>query len=148
MFWFSESVSHSGIPDSLRPHGLYSPCNSLGQNTVVGNLSLLHGIFPTQESNSGLLHCRQILYQLCHKGSPWFGIKIKLLSLVKTNWEKENLSKELGAEDKGKRLVIFKWLWTTDLLLYGYLTSYFLFSWDYSLHVETLVAILCHSPLV
>ena len=27
-------------------------------------------IFPTQESNPGLPHCRQILYQLSHKGSP------------------------------------------------------------------------------
>ena len=33
-------------------------------------LSLLQGIFPTQGSNSGLPHCRQILYQLSHKGSP------------------------------------------------------------------------------
>ena len=42
----------------------------LGQNTGVGSLSLLQGIFPTQGSNPGLLHCRQILYQLSHKGSP------------------------------------------------------------------------------
>jgi len=39
-------------------HGLYSPWNSPGQNT------------PTQGSNPGLPHCRQILYQLSHKGSP------------------------------------------------------------------------------
>ena len=38
------------------------PWNSPGQNTV-GSLSLLQGIFPTQGSNWGLLHCRQILYQ-------------------------------------------------------------------------------------
>ena len=44
--------------------------NFLGQNTGVGSLSLLQGIFPTQGSNPGLLHCRQILYQLSHKGSP------------------------------------------------------------------------------
>ena len=37
--------------------------------TGVGSLSLLQGIFLTQESNPGLLHCRQILYQLSHKGS-------------------------------------------------------------------------------
>ena len=48
---------------------LYSPWNSPGQNTGVGSLFLLQGIFPTQGSNSGLLHCRQILYQLSHKGS-------------------------------------------------------------------------------
>ena len=41
-----------------------------GQNTGVGSLSLLQGIFPTQGSNPGLLHCRRILNQLNHKGSP------------------------------------------------------------------------------
>ena len=52
------------------PHGLYSPWNSPGQNTGVGRLSLLQGIFLTQGSNPGLLHCRYILYQLSHKGGP------------------------------------------------------------------------------
>ena len=37
------------------------------KNTGVGSLSLLQGIFPTQESNRGLLHCRQILYQLSYQ---------------------------------------------------------------------------------
>ena len=46
------------------------PWNFLGQNTGVGSLSLPQGIFPTQESNPGLLHCRRILYQLSHMGSP------------------------------------------------------------------------------
>ena len=46
------------------------PWNSLGQNTRVGSLSLLQGIFPTQGLNPGLSHCRWILYQLSHKGSP------------------------------------------------------------------------------
>ena len=40
------------------------------KNTGVGSLSLLQRIFPTQESNRSLLHCRQILYQLSHQGSP------------------------------------------------------------------------------
>ena len=53
-----------------QPQGLYNPWNSPGQNTRVGSLSLLQEIFPTQGSNPGLLHCRQILYQLSHKGSP------------------------------------------------------------------------------
>ena len=57
------------MSDSLWPHGLYSPWNSPGQNTGVGSLSLLQGIFPTQGSNPGLPHCRQILYQLSHRGS-------------------------------------------------------------------------------
>ena len=47
-----------------------TPWNSPGQNTGVGSLSLLQGIFPTQGSNPGLPHCGQILYQLSHKGSP------------------------------------------------------------------------------
>ena len=58
------------MSDSLQPHGLYNPWNSPGQNTGVGSLSLLQGIFPTQGSNPGLPHCRQILHQVSHKGSP------------------------------------------------------------------------------
>ena len=49
---------------------LFCSWNSLGQNTGVGSLSLLQGIFPTQGLNPGLPHCRQVLYQLSHKGSP------------------------------------------------------------------------------
>ena len=48
------SESRSVMSDSLRPHGLYSPQNSPGQNTGVGSHSLLQGIFPTQGLNSGL----------------------------------------------------------------------------------------------
>ena len=43
--------------------------DSPGKNTGVGCHFLLQGIFPTQESNPGFLHCRQILYQLSFKGS-------------------------------------------------------------------------------
>ena len=60
----------SVISGFLQPRRLYSPWNSLGQNTGVGSLSLLQGIYPTQRSNPALLHCRRILYQLSHKGSP------------------------------------------------------------------------------
>ena len=62
----SESESPSVVSDSLQPHSQNSP----GQNTGVGSLSLLQVILPTQGSNPGLLHCRRILYQLSHKGSP------------------------------------------------------------------------------
>ena len=55
------------VSDSL---WLYSPWDSPGQNTGVGSLSLLQGIFPTQGSKPGLLHCRQILYQLSSQGRP------------------------------------------------------------------------------
>ena len=44
------------------------------KNTGVGSLPLLQQIVPTQESNWGLLHCRQILYQLSYEGSPHFNI--------------------------------------------------------------------------
>ena len=60
------SESCSVVSDSLQPHAWNSP----GQNPGVGSLSLLQGIFPTQGLNPGLPHCRQILYQLNHKGSP------------------------------------------------------------------------------
>ena len=62
-------LGHSVMSNSLWPHGPYSPWNFPGQNTGVG-ISLLQGIFPTQGSNPGLLHCRQILYCLNHQGSP------------------------------------------------------------------------------
>ena len=44
------------------------------KNTGMGSLSLLRGIFLTQESNGGLLHCRQVLYQLSYQGSPSFSL--------------------------------------------------------------------------
>ena len=49
---------------------MYSPWNTPGKNTGVGSHSLLQGIFPSQGSNPGLPHSRQILYQLSHQGSP------------------------------------------------------------------------------
>ena len=66
----SKSESPSVVINSLRPHELYSPWNCPFQNTGLGSLSLLQRVFPTQESNPDLSHCRQILYQLSHKGSP------------------------------------------------------------------------------
>ena len=63
-------MSCSVMSNSLQPHELYSPWNSPGQNTGVGSHCLLQGIVPTQGSNPGLPHCRQILYQLSHQGSP------------------------------------------------------------------------------
>ena len=55
---------------TLRRHGLSSPWNSPGQNTGVGGLSLPQGIFPTHGLSPVLPHCRRILYQLSHQGSP------------------------------------------------------------------------------
>ena len=55
------------------PAGNSLPAEPQGKpkNTGVGSLSLLQGIFPTQELNRDLLHCRRILYQLSYEGSPF-----------------------------------------------------------------------------
>ena len=72
-WWFSCSC-----PTLLQPHGLWPsrvlcPWDCPGQNTRVGFHFLLEGIFLAQGSNPSLLHCRWILYQLSHQGSPCFG---------------------------------------------------------------------------
>ena len=59
MCWISSCLKKSNI-------SFFSP----DQDTGVGSLSHLQGIFPTQGSNPGPPHCRQILYQLSHKGHP------------------------------------------------------------------------------
>ena len=63
------------VPDSLRPHGLQPtrllcPWDFPGKDDGVSCHFLLQRILPTQGSNPGLLHCRQILYQVSYKGSP------------------------------------------------------------------------------
>ena len=57
-------------PWTIQLTRLLCPWASPGRNTGVGSHSLLQGIFPTQGSNLGLLHCRQILYYLSHQGRP------------------------------------------------------------------------------
>ena len=71
----SENVSHSVMSDSLQPHELQPtrllcPQGFSKKNTGVGCCFLLQGIFPFQGSNPGLPHCRRILCQLSHQGSP------------------------------------------------------------------------------
>ena len=60
--------SRSVMSSFLQTHRLYSWWNSPGQNTGVGSLSLLQGIFSTWGSKPALPHCKRILYQLNHKG--------------------------------------------------------------------------------
>ena len=77
-------VSCSVVSDSLRLHGLQStrllcPWYFPGKNSGVGCPFLLQVVFPTQGSNPRFLHCRWILYQLSHQGSPrnpWKSSKI------------------------------------------------------------------------
>ena len=57
-------------PMNCSPPGSSVHGDSPGKNTGVGCHALLQGIFPTQGSNPGLLHYRQILYRLSHQGSP------------------------------------------------------------------------------
>ena len=90
-----ESVSHSVVSNSFvipwtiacqAPLSLDFP----GKNTGVGCHSLLQGIFPTQGLNSGLLHCRQILYHLSHQGSP---LGYESLLDIKSTWNKREKNK-------------------------------------------------------
>ena len=65
-FPFSREVPNPGIEPrspTLQVDSLPAELQEKPKNTGVGRLSLLQGIFQTQESNQGLLHCRQILYQ-------------------------------------------------------------------------------------
>ena len=83
---FSRQESWSGLPcppsGDLPDPGIKPRCPALQtdslpseppgkpKNTGVGSWSLLQGIFSSHELNQGLLHCRQILYQLSYQGSP------------------------------------------------------------------------------
>ena len=93
--WVSES--RSVLSDSLWPRGLYSPWDSPGQNTGVGSFSLLQGIFPTHGSNPGLPHCRQILYQLSHRGSRGIPPYIQ----TKSSWKTVLLFWQISSKPNG-----------------------------------------------
>ena len=62
-----QSLSHARLfatPRTVACQAPLCPWDSPGKNTGVGCHFFLQGIVPTQESNPGLLHCRQILYSL------------------------------------------------------------------------------------
>ena len=78
-YWSEQSIPPPGdFPDpGIKPGSPALQADSLPteppgkpKNIGVGGLSLLQGIFLTQESNQDLLHCWQILYQLSYQGSP------------------------------------------------------------------------------
>ena len=70
-FPFSRDLLNPGMePRSPEVDSLLSEPPGKPKNTGVGSLSLLQESFLTQESNRGLPHCRQILYQLSYQGSP------------------------------------------------------------------------------
>ena len=55
---------------------LLHPWDFPGKSTAVGCHFLLQRIFPTQGSNLGLLHCKQMIYHLSPQGSPKWGLYI------------------------------------------------------------------------
>ena len=59
---------------------VFCPWDFPGKNTGVGFYLFLQGIFPTQGSNPGLLHCRQIAYWLSHQGSPYVRVCIHAIA--------------------------------------------------------------------
>ena len=67
------------------PPGSSVHVDSPGQNSGVGCHSLLQRIFPTQGSNPGLPHCRQILDHLSHQGSPILGEVLFMLGFTRTS---------------------------------------------------------------
>ena len=72
-FPFSRDLPNPGIEPrspTWQADSLLSEPQGKPKNTGVGSLSLLLRIFPTQELNRDLLHCRRILYQLSYEGSP------------------------------------------------------------------------------
>ena len=73
---------------SWQPHGQYSPWNPPGQNTGVGSLSLLQGIFPTQGSNPGLLHCLPAELQAKPKNTQVgsFSLLQRIFPTQESNW--------------------------------------------------------------
>ena len=73
----SERVRHSWATEWVRVY-LICPWDSPCKNTGVGCHALLQGVVPTQGSNPGLLHCKQILYCLSHQGSPYTYIRESL----------------------------------------------------------------------
>ena len=110
-----ESESLSVVSNSLQPHGLYSPWNSPGLNTGVDSLSLLQRILPIQGSNPNLPHCRQILYQLSHKGSP------RILEWVAYPFS----SRSTGPRNRIEFSCIAGGFFTNWAIMYKYINSHF-----------------------
>ena len=88
-FFILPVLSCSAMSDSLWSQGLLPisllcPWNSPDKNTGMGCQSFIQGIFPTQGSNPGLWHCRQILYRLSHKQSLLFCLSYLIVAVVIT----------------------------------------------------------------
>ena len=103
--------------------GLFATPYSLGQNTGVGSLSFLQGIFPTQESNWGLLHCRWILYQLSYQTLTVQGKLKTFWSSLKTKTKTKTLELKYNMQNNKKTPQNRTWnsyselWWTIEKLL-------------------------------
>ena len=108
--------------DPMELASFFCPWNSPGQNSGVGSHSLLQEIFPTQGSNPGFPHYRQILYHLSQQGSPttfksmsnvtssWFNLKClvqHLCSIFLSCWEKSLFGGRLSLSVSFFLVIIF-----------------------------------------
>ena len=118
-----DSLSLSLVPQScpiLWPHGLQParllcPWDSPGKNTGVGCHFILQGTFLTQVLNLGLLHCRQILYQLSYEGSTHSPLALtRRTYLAKTLTFKSSVRASLVAQ-RLKRLPAMQETWVQFL---------------------------------
>ena len=125
-----------------------SPPNSLvhgdspGKNSEVGCHALLQGIFPTQGSNTGLLHCRQVLNVLSYHIIPQFQRKALLymckLYISKTGWNYVSLLlRNIWANGWG-------WFEKKRWTQYIYFTSLILSLQNVLLGKEYVKAVYCH----
>ena len=144
---------------TLQPHGLYSLWNSPGQNTGVGSLSLLQGIFPTQGLNPGLPHWWQILYQLSHKRSPrtleWIAypfsrgssrprnqtrVSCRFFGRFFTNWGIREAPLATGPTGKASGLFLKKQLGHISYLLFknpvSWELSFRIYAWPWSSPIQ------------
>ena len=98
-FPFSRGSSQPRSP-ALQADSLPAEPQGKPNNTRVGSLPLLQWIFPTQGLNQGLLHCRQILYQLSYQGSPVIRVGLQKKKLEEMNQKQEQQTR--GQKHKGE----------------------------------------------
>ena len=126
-FPFSGDLPNPGIEprsSSLQADSLLAEPGK-PKNVGVASLSLLQGIFPTQESNQGLLHCRWVLYQMSYQGRPpywarypigsfaWYLLPVHLTTYNDTYWDMSR--RQQGCRRRGDLVfpLCFLFLWTS-----------------------------------
>ena len=127
IYIWKESESRSVVSDALRPHGLQSISlwNSPGQYTGVDSRSLLQG------SNPGLLHCREIPYQLSHQGSPYLSVYIFVIKITRLWYcskpilTHELMSHRLEAKKQGVFVCLFVCCYVLTISFFFFLSIYF-----------------------